>query len=38
MDPIGIWTEGYGHAMRDSKGNFKGIANKALAYKSAKLN
>jgi hypothetical protein len=22
MDPIGIWTEGYGHAMRDSKGNF----------------
>jgi lysozyme len=20
MDPIGIWTEGYGHAMRDSKG------------------
>jgi hypothetical protein len=19
MDPIGIWTEGYGHAMRDSK-------------------
>jgi lysozyme len=38
MDPIGIWTEGYGHAMRDSKGNFlKGIANKALAYKSAKV-
>jgi hypothetical protein len=26
------------HAMCDSKGNFlKGIANKALAYKSAKL-
>jgi lysozyme len=21
-DPVGIWTEGYGHAMRDSKGNF----------------
>lgn len=21
-DPIGIWTEGYGHAMIDSKGNF----------------
>ena len=20
--PAGIWTEGYGHAMRDSKGNF----------------
>jgi lysozyme len=33
MDPIGIWTEGYGRAMRDSKGNFiKGAANKALAY------
>jgi lysozyme len=33
MDPIGIWTEGYGRAMRDSKGNFiKGIANKKLAY------
>jgi lysozyme len=33
MDPIGIWTEGYGHAMRDKNGNFiKGRANKALAY------
>ena len=33
MDPIGIWTEGYGRAMRDKKGNFiKGAANKALAY------
>lgn len=33
MDPIGIWTEGYGRAMRDSKGNFiKGLANKKLAY------
>jgi lysozyme len=33
MDPIGIWTEGYGHAMRDKKGNFiRGAANKALAY------
>ena len=21
-DPIGIWTEGWGHAMRDKKGNF----------------
>ncbi len=21
-DPIGIWTEGYGHAMRDVNGNF----------------
>ena len=33
MDPIGIWTEGYGRAMRDAKGNFiKGVANKKLAY------
>lgn len=33
MDPIGIWTEGYGRAMRDAKGEFiKGIANKKLAY------
>ena len=22
MCPAGIWTEGYGHAMRDNKGNF----------------
>ena len=33
MDPIGIWTEGYGRAMRDNHGNFiKGKENKALAY------
>lgn len=33
MDPIGIWTEGWGHAIVDSKGDFvKGIANKKLAY------
>ena len=33
MDPIGIWTEGYGRAMRDSKGNFiRGTASKKLAY------
>jgi len=33
MDPIGIWTEGYGRAMRDGKGNFiKGSINKKLAY------
>lgn len=25
--PAGIWTEGYGHAMRDSKGNFLKGAN-----------
>lgn len=34
LDPAGIWTEGYGRAMRDAKGNFiRGTANKALAYK-----
>ena len=39
MDPIGIWTEGYGRAMRDKKGNFlKGIGNKLLAEKSATIN
>lgn len=33
MCPAQIWTEGYGRAMRDSKGNFiKGSANKSLAY------
>lgn len=33
MCPAGIWTEGYGRAMRDDKGNFiKGIENKKLAY------
>lgn len=33
MDPIGIWTEGWGRAMRDSKGNFlRGAGNKANAY------
>jgi len=35
MDPIGIWTEGYGRAMRDKSGKFiKGAANKKLAYDS----
>jgi lysozyme len=38
MDPIGIWTEGYGRAMRDDKGNFiKGAANIELAYKKSKI-
>ncbi|MDP4201418.1 MAG: lysozyme [Bacteroidota bacterium] len=38
MDPVGIWTDGWGHAITDSKGNFvKGIANKALAYKLSKI-
>lgn len=33
MCPSKIWTEGWGRAMRDAKGNFiKGIANKTLAY------
>lgn len=33
MDPIDIWTEGYGRAMRDDNGNFiKGAAKKELAY------
>ena len=38
MDPIGIWTEGYGRAMRDDKGNFiKGASNIELAYKKSKI-
>jgi lysozyme len=33
MCPAGIWTEGYGRAMRDSKGKFiRGAENKKLAY------
>lgn len=33
MCPAGIWTEGYGRAMRDLRGQFfKGIANKEKAY------
>jgi len=39
MCPAGIWTEGYGRAMRDAKGNFlKGLANKKLAYNNAFIN
>ena len=39
MDPIGIWTEGWGRAMRDDKGNFiKGIGNKKLAYSRISIN
>lgn len=38
MDPVGIWTEGWGHAMLDSKGKFiKGIANQKLAYSLATI-
>lgn len=33
MCPAGIWTEGWGRAMRDKNGDFiKGAANKAKAY------
>lgn len=33
MCPAGIWTEGYGRAMRDDKGKFlKGAENKKLTY------
>ena len=38
MDPVGIWTEGYGRAMRDDKGAFiKGASNKKLAESRAKI-
>lgn len=38
MDPVGIWTEGWGHAIRDEHGKFvKGEANKVLAYKLSKV-
>lgn len=38
MDPVGIWTEGWGRAMRDSKGNFlKGVKNKNIAENSATI-
>jgi lysozyme len=38
MDPISIWTEGYGRAMRDSKGKFlKGSANKEEALRRASI-
>ena len=33
MDPIGIWTEGYGRAMRNKNGEFlKGTKDKQEAY------
>lgn len=38
MCPAGIWTEGYGRAMRDNKGNFlKGISNKNTAFSKATI-
>lgn len=39
MDCIGIWTEGWGRAMRDDRGNFiKGIANKSTAMAMISIN
>lgn len=38
LDPIGIWTEGWGYAIRDDKGNFiRGKENKALALKFSRI-
>jgi len=38
MDPVEIWTEGWGHAMTDGKGNFiKGSVNKKMAYALSKV-
>jgi lysozyme len=38
MCPAGVWTEGWGIAMIGANGKFlKGGANKALAYKRAKI-
>ena len=38
LDPIGIWTEGYGRVIRDDKGKFvRGAKNKELAYKYATI-
>lgn len=39
MCPSGIWTEGYGRAMRFKNGKFvKGIENKEYAFKNATIN
>jgi lysozyme len=38
MDPVGIWTEGWGHVIRDSKGNMvKGSASKKMAQAFSKI-
>jgi len=39
LDPVGIWTEGWGHAMRsaDGKGFLRGAKDKAAALKRAKV-
>jgi lysozyme len=33
MDPIGIWTEGYGHAMRFNSALIRGAQNRELAHR-----
>lgn len=38
MCPAGVWTEGYGHAIVYNGKLLRGIENKALAYKLAKVN
>lgn len=35
MDPVGIWTEGWGHAILYKGQHLKGIENKNLAYELA---
>ena len=38
MDPVGIWTEGWGHAMRDANGEFiKGKENFRAALKLSSI-
>jgi len=38
MDPVGIWTEGWGHAMVNSKGKFIiGPKYKAVAYAASRI-
>lgn len=38
LDPVGIWTEGYGRAMHDSKGKFlRYYKNKSIAYATATI-
>lgn len=39
MDPAGIWTEGYGRAMRNKNGVFlKGLKDKKEAYSNITIN
>ena len=38
QDPIGIWTEGYGRAMRYNGKFLEGYSNKSLAYSRATIN